>query len=824
MTSRDPAVSVILVNFRGADDTIVAAHAVHALSTEALPVEVVIVENGSADGSLERLESEVPFARIVDAGRNLGFAGGCNLGAARARGDILGFLNNDARPDGEWISAAVERFREDPRIGAVASKVVDWEGERIDFVDAALTWFGMGYKPGTGEPLGSVDEASGDVLFGTGSGMFVRSEVYRSLGGFDEDYFMFFEDVDLGWRLNLAGHRFAYEGDSLVFHKHHASMAGYASFREQLLLERNALFTLFKNLDDERLYETLSGAMLLSARRSTTLSAADTQELDLRRAGNESRTAEVDRSILVTTYAMDQFLEALPSLVAKRAAIQATRRRSDARIMARAGLTDVPVLDDPRFVAGYEKILSALEVGREPRVPRVSIITGDPLGERMAGPAIRAWNIAEALAEVADVTLVTLSGADRSTSAFATAHIPPGDSRALGKLLSRTDVLIFQGHALDLFPEIAKSEAVIVADVYDPMHFEQLEQARSDDFGSWASAVVDATHSLNRQLARADFVICASERQRYLYLGQLAALGRVNAANYKADRSLRRLIDVVPFGIPAEEPVKTRPVLKGVVPGIPADEPLVIWSGGIYEWFDPVTLVEAISLLSGRGRRVHLFFQGTKHPHPGVPEMAVVQRTREAADNLGILGDLVHLNDSWVPYDERAEYLLEAQAGVSTHFDHAETAFSFRTRILDYLWAGLPIVCTRGDHFAALVEAEGLGITVPESNAAALADALETVLFDESRREQMVESVLRVRERYRWSSTLAPLVQFVATAAPAADRSNGAVAISEWGPRQGRRRWSQDLSRGLRLLRAGQLGPLVVKVRRRLVSRLRPRG
>lgn len=821
MTPRDPAVSVILVNFRGADDTIVAARAVHALSSDSLPVEVIIVENGSEDGSLERLRSAVPFAHIIDAGANLGFAGGCNLGARHARGGILGFLNNDARPDVAWISAAVGRFDEDPRIGAVASKVVDWEGERIDFVDAALTWFGMGYKPGTGEPLGSVDEAQGDVLFGTGSGMFVRSEVYRTLGGFDEDFFMFFEDVDFGWRLNLAGLRFAYERDSVVFHKHHASMTDYASFREQFLLERNAFFTLYKNLEQDRLYETLSGAFLLSARRSSTLAGADAREFDLRRAGNETRTAEVDRALLVTTYAMDQFLDALPTLVAKRTAIQAGRKRSDARVIALAGLTDVPVIDDVRFVEGYEKLLSALEVGREPRVPRVTVITGDPLGDRMAGPAIRAWNISEALAQVAEVTLVTLSGGGRATTDFAVLHVQPGRPGPMAGLVANSDVIVFQGHALDLFPEIEKSQAIVVADVYDPMHFEQLEQARSSDHAEWNAAVVAATHSLNRQLARADFVICASERQRYLYLGQLAAIGRVNASTYASDRTLRRLIDVVPFGIPADEPVKSRPVLKGVIPGIPVDEPLVIWSGGIYEWFDPITLVEAIGILAKRGRRVHLFFQGTKHPHPGVPEMAIVQNTRDAAAKLGLLDDLVHFNDSWVPYDERAEYLLEAQAGVSTHFEHAETAFSFRTRILDYLWAGLPIVCTRGDHFAGLVESEGLGITVPESDPHALADALETVLHDDARRRAMIESVVRVRERYRWSSALSPLVRFVASASPAADRSPGAAPLAHWGPRQGRRRWAQDVARAARLLRRGHFRPLMGKVVRRVGSRLR---
>src|SRR6185436_9947916 len=96
---------------------------------------------------------------------------------------------------------------------------------------------------------------------------------------------------------------------------------------------------------------------------------------------------------------------------------------------------------------------------------------------------------------------------------------------------------------------------------------------------------------------------------------------------------------------------------------------------------------------------VRLFFMGVKHPNPDVPEMAAVTRSRNLATELGINGSVVFFNEAWVPYERRGDYLLEADLGVSTHFQHVETTFSFRTRILDYLWAGLPIVSTRGDSF-----------------------------------------------------------------------------------------------------------------------------
>jgi hypothetical protein len=141
------------------------------------------------------------------------------------------------------------------------------------------------------------------------------------------------------------------------------------------------------------------------------------------------------------------------------------------------------------------------------------------------------------------------------------------------------------------------------------------------------------------------------------------------------------------------------------------------------------------------------------------------------ARQLGVLDSVVFFNESWVPYEERQNYLLEADLGVSTHFQHVETTFSFRTRILDYLWAGLPIVTTGGDSFGNLVAAEGLGATVPERDVAALAAAIEEYLFNPRAVQKARKNVARVRESFTWRKTLQPLVEFCRTPSLAADKS-----------------------------------------------------
>ncbi|MBX9718892.1 MAG: glycosyltransferase, partial [Microbacteriaceae bacterium] len=813
MSTNEPTVSVILVNFRGASDTITALASLREMGGGA-SFEVIVVDNDSGGLDVRSIREAHPWATVVANPSNDGFAGGCNRGVRAASGEIVAFLNNDARPDANWLSSAVERFA-DPTIGAVASQVLDWEGATVDYVGSALTWFGMGYKPFVGHPIPDDAEIAKDVLFGTGSGMFVRREFFEQLGGFDERFFMFFEDVDFGWRLTLAGHRFVYEPRSKVFHKHHASMSSFGDHQEIYLLERNALMTLFKNLGDERLADALPAALLLAVRRSLSRDTIDPRAFDIARGADTEPVLDVAKTALAGIVSIDAFVDELPALRDDRARIQANRVVSDAELAPLFGRTDAPSFPGRRYLHGYESIVRTFDVAEPEQRRRVLIITGDPIGVKMAGPAIRATAIAEAAAASHEVVVVSLSSYDGTPFPYDVVVVSPADQRCFARWEQWADVIVFQGLALRLFPALADTKAYLVADVYDPMHLEQLEQARSESAHEWRLAVSSATDVMNEQLQRADFLICASEAQRVLYLGQLAALGRINTATYAADGNLRRLVDVVPFGLPAVEPERTGPGMRQSVEGITSEDRVLIWSGGLYDWFDPQTLITAVALLSKRRDNVRLFFQGTQHPHPGVPLMKVVAESRALAKELGVLDRAVFFNDAWVPYGDRQNYLLDADAGVSTHHLHVETEFSFRTRILDYLWAGLPMVVTEGDHFADLVAREELGIVVPAGDVEALAVALDRILFDEALRRDAVRNIARVRELYRWGYTLAPLVAYLAQPHRAADRI-GAGATAERPRRRKLYGPAHDARRVAHYLRHGGLRVVIAKVKTRI--------
>lgn len=461
------------------------------------------------------------------------------------------------------------------------------------------------------------------------------------------------------------------------------------------------------------------------------------------------------------------------------------------------------------------------------RRTRVLLITGDPIGRRMAGPAIRVWHMAEVLSAVCDVRIASWHPIDRTSDRFGLVHVRETDDRHMREQEAWADVIVVQGMGLRIFPSIARTEKIVIADLYDPFQLEQLEMNKYSAPELWADEVTKAVSLLNEQISRADCFLCASEQQRSLWLGNLSALGRLNPATYLADPTFESLLRVVPFGLPPERPTQQRHGIKGAVPGISATDKVLIWGGGIYNWFDPVTLIEAMGLISESHPHVKLFFLSARHFNVDVPEMRALADAVEAAERLDVVGRTVFFNDSWVDYETRADYLLDADLGVSTHVWHAETRFSFRTRVLDYLWAGLPIVATEGDVFADLIRRHDLGAVLPAEDARAAADAITGLLDDPERMAAVRRNVEEVRAEFTWERVLEPLVSFCLDPVPAADRSEARSSGLETSARSFDR--ILLMPRGIRrdaalmgyYLRRGGITLVTAKIRQRVVRRTR---
>ena len=388
--------------------------------------------------------------------------------------------------------------------------------------------------------------------------------------------------------------------------------------------------------------------------------------------------------------------------------------------------------------------------------PKVLVITPDRLGPSMAGPAIRAAAIADAVSKQNETVLLSLNEASEQIVSGAKVVTTNGK-----KWVKWADVVIYQGIVLEHFRQLRKGKKFLIADMYDPLHIEYLGSAANTSMYVRRAVLSVTAASIGLQMRLSDLILAASPNQVSLWQSHMAAWNVIDPTEYDKDPELKNHTAIVPFGISNEDPTTTsNPFLTNFV-GIQKDDPILLWGGGVYDWFDPLTLIEAINKVKETIPNIRLVFMGGKHPNPDVPVNKIVQKAIDLATSYSLLNKNVFFNDQWVDYNQRHNYLFNATIGVSTHYKSLETQFSFRTRILDYLWAGLPIITTEGDYFADVVREEKCGEVVSQRNTQELASAI-IKLLDKSNLENARKNSLRLRENFRWNKVLKPVLEYCA--------------------------------------------------------------
>jgi GT2 family glycosyltransferase len=214
-----PLVSVVIVNYNGLKflEKCLAA----ALGQTYPAFEVLLVDNGSSDGSVSFVRERFPAVKVIETGRNLGFAAGNNAGIRAAKGDLIATLNNDTEVTPGWLTALVRPMVADPSVGMCASKmllmrepgVIDSTG--IEISRSGACWDRGMFEPDDGR-YGIADEIFGPCA---GAALY-RKKMLDEVGLFDEDFFTYMEDVDLAFRGNLAGWKCMYAPAAIVYHYH----------------------------------------------------------------------------------------------------------------------------------------------------------------------------------------------------------------------------------------------------------------------------------------------------------------------------------------------------------------------------------------------------------------------------------------------------------------------------------------------------------------------------------------------------------------------------------------------------------------------------
>jgi glycosyltransferase involved in cell wall biosynthesis len=384
------------------------------------------------------------------------------------------------------------------------------------------------------------------------------------------------------------------------------------------------------------------------------------------------------------------------------------------------------------------------------------VITADAVGDRMAGMAVRAYELARVLSRHADVVLAGVDSGTAPPGEVETVTYELRDPAPLRPLIGWADTVVTTPPWPLVAMWLRRSGARLIFDVYNPEPLEVLEYLTGR---SWL--VRHGVHALTLDRVLSAFhighhLICAGEKQRDLWIGTMLSQRLIDPARYDRDPSLRSAIETVPFGAPADPPRRAGAGIRARFPQIGRDDPIALWNGGIWNWFDAPTAIRAAGLVAERRPGFRLVFMGASTSASG---QAATREAHSLAREVGLLDRVVFFNDSWVPYEERADWMLDADCALATYIEHLETRFAFRTRMLDCFWARLPVVCTRGDELADRVERQGLGETVPERDHEAVAGALGRVL---DRGRDSYSGALEATARdLSWPQVARPVVEWV---------------------------------------------------------------
>jgi glycosyltransferase involved in cell wall biosynthesis len=356
----------------------------------------------------------------------------------------------------------------------------------------------------------------------------------------------------------------------------------------------------------------------------------------------------------------------------------------------------------------------------------VVVATPDVVGERMAGPGIRAWQLTRALASHFDTTLVARREGDLPSEDVRVFDRGSLDARAA---LRDADVLI--GQPARHFGRERRGQRVIY-DLFDPVLLELRElYGRHPALRQRVHYAAEAWR-VRRAVTSGDALLVATKKQRDLY-----------------PEGESRMLEI-PFGIDVDD----------LLPGDRPRADLIVWGGGTWEWLDPNLAVDAVIQVNRQDIACRLLFLGRTRPNRSMVDRRRLDRFDAM---IGRGAPWVEANDGWTPYVERLSWLRPAKIAMMLHRPTAEAAYSIRTRIFDAIAAAVPVIATEGGFAAELVAAEGLGMVVPPSNVDAVASAIHRLLRDDDFHASCVRNLERLRPRFTWEVVTAPLVGAIET-------------------------------------------------------------
>jgi GT2 family glycosyltransferase len=763
-----PSVTVIVLNYNGLEHLEACFASLINVDYPDEKLSLMLMDNGSTDGSVAYMQRHYPQVRIVRSEENLGFAAGNNLAAREAADDYVVFLNNDMRVDRQFVRGLLDPVEGDAeilrpqmqrpqddkvdtvhpaKIVCTAAKILNWDGTRFDFVGSAAHFAGYAYQPGAGQPFSpdSFNEVR-PLLFACGGAMLIDRQVFLDVGGFDEDYFAFYEDFDLGWRLWVLGYDVVFAPDAIVYHRHHATVSQLPDYRKRLLFKRNALYSVLKNYSDENLGQVLP-AVLLATVDGVVTQVAQRGHLDpdayhIQSTEGARLTHAVDRENTSTLVAIHDVVEHLPQVMEKRRWVQSHRKRSDHDV--------VRMFRQPfRFWPDVEpqtqyKVLDAFGIQDlfEDSPRRVLVISSDILpypGMPTVGSGLRAWGVGQGLRScghevVFSMPRAALQGRRDIAPPEAIEFAWEPDTLSTVIHMAEPDVVVVcNWPVMELVP-VELINVPVILDQHGPHYLERKYQ----NFGD----AEDNARRKVRALRKADFFTCAGEKQLGYFQSWLERAGWT-------EEERRERVAAIPVSLSPRLPARSA-MEEG-------DQDLIFVYGGVFlPWQDPTNGLFALIEAMERRNRGTLYFFGGKHPvytvDTGIFDTLLAQLKQSSHV----------ITPGMVSHDVLIEKYTQAHVALDLMKRNPERELAFTTRTVEYLWCGLPVIYNDYAELSDYIREYNAGWTVDPEDRAAIEAVLDDIfenpaeVFERGRNAQRL-----ARESLSWDKTIVPMDAFI---------------------------------------------------------------
>ena len=303
--------------------------------------------------------------------------------------------------------------------------------------------------------------------------------------------------------------------------------------------------------------------------------------------------------------------------------------------------------------------------------------------------------------------------------------------------INKFDLIVTHGRILSSFAEKDITPKVII-DLYAPWFIEDLVGGK------------DGMHKVNMEqikkiVSYGTHFLCASERQRDLYIGIFLSFGIT-------DKNLDQKFSILPIGIPSNNPMRGKSLLRGDSLKFSNQDKIVMWWSGIWEWLDPITPIKGMKKIAKYRDDIKLLFIPVKGGEAGKGVSQIAKESIGLSKSMGMFDKKIFFIDQWVPYEERGNILLDADIGIISHHANIETRFSWRTRGLDFLWSETPIVTTGGDPLSEIIKDNDLGLVIPSDDPEAFADAVLELFNNRDQYDKIKANIYEFKPSLYWEN------------------------------------------------------------------------